>query len=226
MAVGDRPASLGIQGLNVFLAMALPFFWPDDPVEAQVAVMNVGLQLLPLTGDFSAHTGLNMLVTVGFGKSATESQFVAWQAPHKMWRLPVEVESTTLHGASSTSGLIAWKEEHGKVSSAEGVEIFHGKPPGFWRKRFIRRQPLSNACTLGKQETEALDEVRPVQVLRLLFSSGDDFPVPALLNPRLLILAKGVSLHALQVAGQALFRFLEARRILVRKFVDLRLELL
>ena len=86
--------------------MALPFFWPDDLVEAQMAVMNVGLQLLPLTSDFSAHIDLNMLVTVGFKKSATESQFVAWQASHKMWRLLVEVESTTLHGASSTSRLI------------------------------------------------------------------------------------------------------------------------
>ena len=139
--------------------MALPFFWPDDPVEAQMAVMNVGLQLLPLTGDFSAHIDLNMLVTVGFGKSATESQFVAWQASHKMWRLLVEVESTTLYGASSTSRLIVWKKEHGKVSSAKGVEIFYGKPSDFWRKRFIRHQPLSNACTLRKQEIETLNEI-------------------------------------------------------------------
>jgi hypothetical protein len=79
-----------------------------------------------------------------------------------MWLLPVELKSTTLHGASSSGGLIAWKVEHGKVSSAEGVEIFHGKPPSVWRKRFIRRETLSEACTLGKQETEALDEVGPI----------------------------------------------------------------
>lgn len=117
------------------------------------AVMDVGLPVLPLTGDFSAHAGLTVLVTESFGKSI-KSQSPAWQAPRKMWLLPVELKLTTLYGASSTSGLIAWKVEHGKFSSAEGVEIFHGKPPSVWRKRFIRRQPLSEACTLGKQECQ------------------------------------------------------------------------
>ena len=60
---------LGIQGLKVWLAVALPRFWPHDPVEALVAVMDVGLQMLPLTGEFSADAGLNVLVGVSFGKS-------------------------------------------------------------------------------------------------------------------------------------------------------------
>jgi hypothetical protein len=52
------------------LALPLPLFWPDDPVEVLVAVVDVGLQALFLTGDFSAHAGLNVLVAVSFGQSA------------------------------------------------------------------------------------------------------------------------------------------------------------
>lgn len=53
----------------MLLAVALPLFWPDDPVEALVAIMDVGLQALPFAGDFSADAGLNVLIAVSFGKS-------------------------------------------------------------------------------------------------------------------------------------------------------------
>lgn len=132
----------------------------------------------------------------------------------------------TLHGASPARGLIAWQIKHGQVSSADSVEVFYSEPPGLRRKRFVRRQPLREARPLGKQKIKALNEIGPIKVVRLFFSSSDNFPVPALLDPCLLILVKGIALQGLQVAGQALFCLLEARRIFVRKLLYLRLELL
>jgi hypothetical protein len=60
----------------------------------------------------------------------------------------------------------------------------------------------------------------------LFFSLSNDFLIAALLDPFLLIGAKGLALQSLQIASQVLFRLFEARRILIRKFLHLRLELL
>ena len=49
--------------------MAVPHLLPNDPVEAQVAVMNVPLQEVPCARDFATHVHLNVLVTVVFGQS-------------------------------------------------------------------------------------------------------------------------------------------------------------
>jgi hypothetical protein len=130
VAVGDRPASLGIQGLKVCLAVALPLLWPDDPIEALVAIMDVGLHMLPFAGDFSADAGLNVLVAVRFGKS-TQSQYMEWQALRKCGFLPVELQLTTLHWARPVSRLIAWEVEDREVSSAEKVEILYVGPLSF-----------------------------------------------------------------------------------------------
>jgi len=43
MAVGDRPAPLRRQVLQVCLAVALPLFEADDPIEALVTAMDIGL---------------------------------------------------------------------------------------------------------------------------------------------------------------------------------------
>jgi hypothetical protein len=43
VAVGDRPAPLRCQVFQVCLAVALPLFEADDPIEALVAVIDVGL---------------------------------------------------------------------------------------------------------------------------------------------------------------------------------------
>ena len=138
----------------------------------------------------------------------------------------MELNLTTLYGTSPASGLIARKVKHGEVSSTEGVKVFHGEPPSLWRERFITHKPPSDAYTLRKEEAEALDEIGSIQVVRQFFSSSNDFPVAALPDPRFLILAQGIALQSLQVASQALFRCLEARRILIRSFVHLYFELL
>jgi hypothetical protein len=68
--VDDRPSSLGIQALNVWLAVAISLFWPDDSVEALAAVVDVELQVLSFNGDFSTDAGLNVPVAESFEKSA------------------------------------------------------------------------------------------------------------------------------------------------------------
>ena len=104
---------------------------------------------------------------------------------------------------------MAWKVEHGKIPSTEGGEIFYGQPPGLRYERFVRPHLLSEACTLGEQETEALDEVDSIQVARLFFSSREDFPIPALLDPCLLVFAKHIAPRLLPIACQVIFRRFE-----------------
>jgi hypothetical protein len=77
-----------------------------------------------------------------------------------------------------------------------------------------------------ERETETLDEVSPMQIVSLFFSSSYNLLISASLHSCLLMLAKGLTPRSLQVACQAAFGLFEGKRILVRAYLYLRFELL
>ena len=66
MAVRDRATPLGAQVTDVGLAMVIPLFRSDNPVETQVTPVDVRLQVFAFTGDLSTDVGLDMLVQSAF----------------------------------------------------------------------------------------------------------------------------------------------------------------
>ena len=67
VTVVDHSASLRIQGSKMCLAVAFSIFWPEDPGEALVAVMDFRRQVLPFHGNFSMDAGLNVLIRRALG---------------------------------------------------------------------------------------------------------------------------------------------------------------
>ena len=58
---------------------------------------------------------------------------------------------------------------------------------------------VCKAPSFGDQQTEAVDEVGSRLILCSLLPSSQDFPIPAFLNPVLLILAQSFEFHVLQI---------------------------
>lgn len=64
MTVGNLPATLRVQILNECLTMLFLLFVPHDPIKTLMTGVDVGLQILVFTGDLSASTGLDILVSL------------------------------------------------------------------------------------------------------------------------------------------------------------------
>lgn len=108
---------------------------------------------------------------------------------------PFKRQLTTFRGTGPDHRQTARKIQDQRISSAKSVEILHGMSLGLCCQWLIRRQSLRQACTLGKDETQTLDKVGPLQVTRLFSSTCDNLLVPTLLNPAFLILA-GLSISS------------------------------
>lgn len=93
------------------LTMRDPFFGTNDPIEALVAVVDVGLQEPAFAGDLPTDAGLDVLISLAFGQTTNVSRRKRTKARTRTLTIRVSIDNISLGSTRLRVGGLEGKEQ-------------------------------------------------------------------------------------------------------------------